>query len=253
MSRHQAAKVRLGSRPAPQSVGCSGQETGSVEPGQMGGHKPKAVSVDRRGLAVATDQGRRFHHTGARCRACRTRPLKVDYHSVWDFVHARSSASKKRGGWRARRAWRRRASRHLAGHVANLLLPVTLRSPPPDGIWVPMVDMAEETTDGTTFSMAFTIDLPVGRYVVLSSGGIGQALNAPCLCADRNHRHRCGQSPSPRCKRSCGSRAYFPHLSLALTAPKYTWRRLSSAERSVLNSADCGLISKRETAVRAFE
>ncbi|WP_249135995.1 hypothetical protein [Bradyrhizobium sp. AUGA SZCCT0176] len=43
-----------------------------------------------------------------------------------------------------------------------------------------MDDMAEETTDGTTFSMAFTIDCPLGD--ALSSGEIGQALNAPCLC-----------------------------------------------------------------------
>jgi transposase len=45
-------------------------ETGSVAPGQMGGHKPKAIS----GNNVAAAQGRRFHHTRARCRACRTRP-----------------------------------------------------------------------------------------------------------------------------------------------------------------------------------
>jgi putative transposase len=31
------------------------------------------------------------------------RGLKVDYHSVWDFVHAEKlSFKKKRGGWRTR-------------------------------------------------------------------------------------------------------------------------------------------------------
>ena len=50
------------------------KETGSVEPGQMGGHKPKADFGRSSGLAVAADQGRRFHHTRARCRARRTRP-----------------------------------------------------------------------------------------------------------------------------------------------------------------------------------
>lgn len=35
------------------------EETGSVAPGQMGGHKPKAISGGPRGLTVAADQGRR--------------------------------------------------------------------------------------------------------------------------------------------------------------------------------------------------
>nr|WP_246754472.1 IS630 family transposase [Bradyrhizobium diazoefficiens] len=77
-------------------------ETGSVEPSRMGGYKPKAISGEHAGLAVAADQGQRFHHTGARCRAC-GRGLKVDYHSVWDFVHAEKlSFKKKPGGWRTR-------------------------------------------------------------------------------------------------------------------------------------------------------
>ena len=74
MSRNQAAKqfgVAIST-----AIGWMKRvdETGSVAPGQMGGHKPKAISGDARGLAVATDQGRRFYHTRARCRACRSRP-----------------------------------------------------------------------------------------------------------------------------------------------------------------------------------
>lgn len=30
------------------------------------------------------------------------RGLKVDYHSVWDFLHAEKLSFKKRGGWRTR-------------------------------------------------------------------------------------------------------------------------------------------------------
>ena len=78
------------------------EETGTVEPGQMGGHKPKAVSGDhavwlsqRIGDGDFTIRGLVAELAG--------RGLKVDDHSVWDFVHAEKlSFKKKRGGWRTR-------------------------------------------------------------------------------------------------------------------------------------------------------
>ena len=78
------------------------EETGSVEPGQMGGHKPKAVSGDH---AVWLSQRIRDGDFTIRGLVAELagRGLKVDYHSVWDFVHAEKlSFKKKRGGWRAR-------------------------------------------------------------------------------------------------------------------------------------------------------
>lgn len=57
-------------------------ETGNVAPGQMGGHKPKAISGDH-----AVWLSRRIRDGG--------RGLKVDYHSVWDFVHAEKLSFKK--------------------------------------------------------------------------------------------------------------------------------------------------------------
>ena len=44
------------------------------------------------------------------------RGLKVDYRSVWEFVHAEKlSFKKKRGGWRTRSSRRRKAAkRHSA-------------------------------------------------------------------------------------------------------------------------------------------
>ncbi len=59
MSRNQAAK-RFGVAISP-AIGWMRRvdETGSVAPGQMGGHKPKAISGGPRGLTVAADQGRR--------------------------------------------------------------------------------------------------------------------------------------------------------------------------------------------------
>jgi transposase len=78
------------------------EETGSVEPGQMGGHKPKAISGE---YAVWLSQ--RIKNADFTIRGLVAelggRGLKVDYHSVWDFVHAEKlSFKKKRGGWRTR-------------------------------------------------------------------------------------------------------------------------------------------------------
>ena len=102
MSRNQAAKqfgVAIST-----AIGWMQrvEETGSVAPGQMGGHKPKAVwetmlSGCRRRIKDGdfTIRGLVAELAG--------RGLKVDYHSVWDFVHAEKfSFKKKRGGWRTR-------------------------------------------------------------------------------------------------------------------------------------------------------
>src|SRR4029077_11422605 len=77
-------------------------ETGSVAPGQMGGHKPKAISGEH---AVWLSQRIRNGDFTLRGLVAELggRGLKVDYHSVWEFVHAEKlSFKKKRGGWRTR-------------------------------------------------------------------------------------------------------------------------------------------------------
>lgn len=86
MSRHQAAKqfgVAIST-----AIGWMQrvEETGSVKPGQMGGHKPKAVSGDH---AVWLSQRIRDSDFTIRGLVAELagRGLKVDYHSVWDFVH----------------------------------------------------------------------------------------------------------------------------------------------------------------------
>ena len=78
-------------------------ETGSHAPVQMGGHNPKAISGDN---AVWLSQRLRDGDFTIRGLVAELagRGLKVDYHSVWDFVHAEKlSFKKKRGGWRTRR------------------------------------------------------------------------------------------------------------------------------------------------------
>jgi transposase len=78
------------------------KETGSIEPGQMGGHKPKAISGEH---AVWLQQRTRANDFTLRGLVAELaeRGLKVDYRSVGNLFMQRSSASKKkRGGWRTR-------------------------------------------------------------------------------------------------------------------------------------------------------
>src|SRR6266403_914230 len=50
------------------------QEKGSVAPGQMGGHKPKAIVGEHHAFLVQADQGTRVHPTRAGGRNRRARP-----------------------------------------------------------------------------------------------------------------------------------------------------------------------------------
>lgn len=76
------------------------EETGSIEPGQMGGHKPKAISGEAVWLSKRIRDGD-FTIRGLVAELA-GRGLKVGYHSVWDFVHAEKLSFKKSGGWRTR-------------------------------------------------------------------------------------------------------------------------------------------------------
>ena len=81
-------------------------ETGSVAPGKMGGHKPKAISGDHRLWLLQRIKSGDFTIRGL-VDELAERSLKVDYRSVWEFVHAEElSFKKKRGGWRARASGR---------------------------------------------------------------------------------------------------------------------------------------------------
>jgi transposase len=63
------------------------QDTGRVAPGQMGGHKPKAIRGEHEVFLA-----RRVREGGFTLRGLvaelAERGLKVDYRSVWNFVHA---------------------------------------------------------------------------------------------------------------------------------------------------------------------
>jgi transposase len=77
------------------------RETGSVAPGQMGGHKPKAIAGTHRIWLL--DRIKADFTLRGLVAELAERGLKVDYRSVWEFVHAEKLSFKKnRSGWRAR-------------------------------------------------------------------------------------------------------------------------------------------------------
>jgi transposase len=78
------------------------RETGSVAPGKMGGHKPKKISGEHRLWLLQRIKDGDFTLRGLVAELAE-RGLKVDYRSVWTFIHAEKlSVKKKRGGWRTR-------------------------------------------------------------------------------------------------------------------------------------------------------
>jgi transposase len=78
------------------------RETGSIEPSQIGGYKPKAISGEHASWLSRRIKSGDFTLRGL-VGELAERGLKVDYRSVWEFVHAEKlSFKKKRGGWRTR-------------------------------------------------------------------------------------------------------------------------------------------------------
>jgi putative transposase len=70
------------------------RETGSLKPGQMGGHKPKKISGEHRDWLVQRCREKDFTLRGL-VAELGERGLKVDYRSVWEFVHAEKLTHKK--------------------------------------------------------------------------------------------------------------------------------------------------------------
>ncbi len=70
------------------------RETGSVAPGKMGGHKPKAISDGHRLWLLQRIKDGDFTLRGLVAELAE-RGLRVDYRSVWEFVHAEKLSFKK--------------------------------------------------------------------------------------------------------------------------------------------------------------
>jgi transposase len=93
------------------------RRSGSVAPGQMGGHKPRTLRGAHREWLLARCRAGDFTLRGLVAELLAERGLKVDYRSVWAFVHAEGLSYKKNC---ARR--RAGAPRHhpASGAVADL-------------------------------------------------------------------------------------------------------------------------------------
>lgn len=70
------------------------RETGSVSPGQMGGHRPRILSGPNRDWLLERAQ-RDFTLWGL-VHDLAERGVKVDYHTVWTFVHDEGLSFKKK-------------------------------------------------------------------------------------------------------------------------------------------------------------
>ena len=93
------------------------RRTGSVRPSKIGGYKPRAIAGEHRTWLLARIKEKDFTLLGL-VGELAERGLKVDYRSVWTFVHdEKLSFKKKRGGWRtrsSRRGSRRPTARSLS-------------------------------------------------------------------------------------------------------------------------------------------
>ena len=95
LSRRQAAaRFGVGESSAIRWV-ARYRATGSVAPGQMGGHKPKAIRGEHQAWLVERIKDGEFTLHGLVAELA-GRGLKVDYHTMWDFVHAQKLSFKKR-------------------------------------------------------------------------------------------------------------------------------------------------------------
>lgn len=68
--------------------------TGSVAPGQMGGHRPRKIVGEYRDWLLARTREQDFTIRGLVAELA-GRGLEVDYRTMWDFLHAEKLSYKK--------------------------------------------------------------------------------------------------------------------------------------------------------------
>jgi putative transposase len=83
------------------------RRNGHAAPGQMGGHKPKTLIGAHRDWLIERCNSRDFTLRGLVVELAE-RAVKVDYRSVWAFVHAEKLSFKKKPGRRRARSPRHR-------------------------------------------------------------------------------------------------------------------------------------------------
>jgi transposase len=117
LSRHQAARAF--------DVGVSTvitwvrrfRETGSMAPGKMGGYKPRAIAGEHRIFLLERTRGGDFTLRGLVAELAE-RGLKVDYRSVWNFVHEEKLSFKKNRARQRTGSSRRRAKASPMGKIS---------------------------------------------------------------------------------------------------------------------------------------
>jgi len=72
------------------------RSTGSVAPSKIGGYKPKALRGEHAEWLIARCKEKDFTLSQLVEELQSVRGLKVDRHSVWDFVHAHDLSFKKK-------------------------------------------------------------------------------------------------------------------------------------------------------------
>ena len=78
------------------------RETGSIAPGKIGGHKPKKISGAHRLWLLERIKDGDFTLRGLVAELA-ARGLKVDYRSVWEFVHGEKLSFSRNLGRSGRR------------------------------------------------------------------------------------------------------------------------------------------------------
>jgi transposase len=94
------------------------RETGSVLPRKMGGHKPKAIVGEHRIFVLQRTREKDFTLRGLVAELAE-RGLKVDYRTIWNFVHAEKLSFKKNRGCQRTGSSRRRAKAQAVDKVSD--------------------------------------------------------------------------------------------------------------------------------------
>lgn len=94
------------------------EQTGSVAPGRMGGHKPKKISGEHHAWLAARIREKDFTLRGLVAELAE-RGLEVDYRSVWNFVHAEKLSFKKKRARQRAGSSRRRATAQAVDQVSG--------------------------------------------------------------------------------------------------------------------------------------
>jgi putative transposase len=99
-SRHEVAR-RLGV-----SVSCvikwllRHKATGSVNPGKVGGHRPRKIAGEHRDWVLGEIAAGGNLTLQGLADGLAKRGVKVDYRTMWNFVHREGKSFKKNGLWR---------------------------------------------------------------------------------------------------------------------------------------------------------